>query len=217
MGNPITHHPSPITSPAFITFEGIDGCGKSTQLELLREHLATRGMRVLTTREPGGTVLAEQVREYILNSPEKLSPRAELLLFAAARAQHVEEKIKPALQNGTVVLCDRFADSTLAYQGGGLGFDFQTIAQLNTFATGGLEPGITFLFDVEPEVGAQRRAASRGEDRIEARGLEFQSKVRRAFLEIAQQNSQRITVLDATQSIEELHAQVLRVLQSFKI
>jgi dTMP kinase len=200
----------------FITFEGIDGCGKSTQLQLLREHLEMRNIRVLATREPGGTALAEQVREYILNSPEKLSPRAELLLFAAARAQHVEEKINPSLESGTIVLCDRFVDSTLAYQGGGLGFDYQTIAQLNTLATGGLQPTITFLFDVDPEVGARRRALSRGEtdDRIEARGLEFQAKVRRAFLEIAQQNPQRITVLDAMQSIEALHSQVLRVLES---
>lgn len=197
----------------FLTFEGIDGCGKTTQIELLAARLAQRECAYLTTREPGGTALAEAIRNYLLHSPDRLDAPAELLLFGAARAAHVTQVIRPALARGAVVLSDRFADSSLAYQGGGLGLDKTFIRAMNTFATGHLEPDATFFLDLEPAVAAARRAAEQ-EDRIEARGLEFQARVRAAFLEIAREEPERIHILDAMQSRDALHTQVIDVLRA---
>jgi dTMP kinase len=199
----------------FISFEGIDGCGKTTQVELLRAHLESRDARVLTTREPGGTALAEAIRNYLLTSREPLAARTELLLFGAARAQHVEKTIRPALARGEIVLCDRFVDSTTAYQGTGLGLDATFIAQLNAFATGGLLPQVTFLLDIDPLVGLRRRAEQRGEsqDRIEERGIQFQCRVRDGFHDAAQQNAERIVVLDATKPAKIVHDHIVRVLE----
>jgi dTMP kinase len=199
----------------FISFEGIDGCGKTTQVELLRAHLESREARVLTTREPGGTALAEAIRNYLLTSREPLASRTELLLFAAARAQHVEEAMRPALVRNEIVLCDRFVDSTTAYQGAGLGLDATFIAQLNAFATDGLLPQVTFLLDIDPLVGLRRRAEQRGEsqDRIEERGIQFQCRVRDGFAEAAQQNPERIVVLDASKPAKIIHNRIVRVLE----
>ncbi len=147
----------------FVSFEGIDGCGKTTQVELLRSRLESAGAQVLATREPGGTVLAEMLRSSILTSDARLDAPAEALLFGAARAQHVVETIRPALERGQVVLCDRFADSSVAYQGAGLGLELDFILRLNRFATGGLEPHITFLLDLDPATGRHRRETQRGE------------------------------------------------------
>jgi dTMP kinase len=160
----------------FISFEGIDGCGKTTQVELLRAHLESREARVLTTREPGGTALAEAIRNYLLTSREPLASRTELLLFAAARAQHVEEAMRPALVRNEIVLCDRFVDSTTAYQGTGLGLDADVHRTVERLCNGGLLPQVTFLLDIDPLVGLRRRAEQRGEsqDRIEERGILFQ-------------------------------------------
>ncbi len=196
----------------FITFEGIDGCGKSTQARLLAEHLLGLGRQVVSTREPGGTILAEEVRELLLSAREheEVAPRAELLLFAASRAQHVQALIRPALERGCWVLCDRFTDSTLAYQSAGLGLDESFVRALNGFATAGLAPGLTLLFDVPVELAQQRRAQERAHsDRIESRGLGFQERVRQAFLEQAAREPARIVVMDAAPGVPEVHEQVL--------
>ena len=192
----------------FITFEGIDGCGKTTQLQLLRTHLESAGHTVVTTREPGGTALAEAIRNYLLHSQQALAARTELLLFGAARAQHVAELIRPALQRGEIVLCDRFADSSMAYQGGGLGLDTQFVALMNDFATDGVQPNVTFLLDLDPAVGRQRRSGET-EDRIEGRGSEFQERVRAAFLDIAQAEPERVVVIDAAHNAEVVHQSIL--------
>jgi dTMP kinase len=196
----------------FITFEGIDGCGKTTQIELLAARLAQREYSHLCTREPGGTALAEAIRNYLLHSSDKLDARAELLLFGASRAAHVAQIIRPALSRGEIVISDRFADSSVAYQGGGLGLDINFVRAMNAFATEGLQPDATFFLDMEPQVAHARRAAEI-EDRIEARGLEFQERVRAAFREIAQSEPHRVHVLDGAQPRDILHAQIIAVLR----
>ena len=193
----------------FLTFEGIDGCGKTTQLQLLAAELERRGLIVQTTREPGGTALAENLRDFLLHSRDALDARAELLLFGASRAQHVSEVIRPALLGGKWVLSDRFADSSEAYQGAGLGLDADFIRAMNAFATGNLAPDLTFFLDVAPEIALERRQNQNLQnDRIEARGMEFQSQVRAAYLEIARRESARFVVLDANQNPAEIAAQI---------
>lgn len=204
---PFDPHPT-----VFITFEGVDGCGKSTQLQLLAERLRQSEYSVVTTREPGGTELAEKIRHYLLHSSQPLDKRTELLLFGAARAQHVAQVIEPALRNGQIVLCDRFGDSSVAYQAGGLGVDRDFILRMNAFATNSLQPDITLYFDLEPEV-ARRRRAGETEDRIETRGLEFQAQVRKEYLQLARENSQRIMTLDAASTREEIHEMILKHLR----
>lgn len=204
----------------FITFEGPEGGGKSTHSKLLAERLRARGLEVVETREPGGTELAEKiralVREQVSDSPV---PRAETLLFLAARAQNVERVIKPALERGAWVLCDRFSDSTMAYQGHGRGFGMERIAGLDDFATGGLKPDLTFLLDVPPETSAERlsgRQAAGGEapDRMELAGAAFHRAVREGFLALAAlpENRGRIVVIDATRPPQETAAAVEKAL-----
>jgi dTMP kinase len=195
----------------FLSFEGIDGCGKSTQLQLLAARLAGAKYSVLTTREPGGTELAEKIRDYLLHSAQPLDQRTELLLFGAARAQHVAQVIRPALERGAFVLSDRFGDSSVAYQAGGLGLDRDFILRMNAFATQDLQPDVTFLFDIDPNLAQQRRAGEI-EDRIETRGLEFQARVRAEYLRLAKENPQRIVMLDGAQSREALQQQILEAL-----
>lgn len=194
----------------FITFEGIDGCGKSTQCEMLKDYLKASGKDFIFVREPGGTVIGERIREILLDKKNsQMTPRAELLLFEAARAQITEEVIKPALEEGKIVLCDRFFDSSSAYQGmaRGMGMDF--VASLNMAATGGLKPDITFFFDISAEEALLRRG-KRGEasDRIELAGLKFQEDVRKGYLELAAKSEGRVVTLDATKSIEEIFEEV---------
>lgn len=196
----------------FISFEGIDGCGKTTQLELLAARLSQREYSVCRTREPGGTSLAETVRNYLLHSPHSLDARAELLLFGASRAQHVAEVIRPALAQGKIVLSDRFADSSVAYQGGGLGLNEDFIRAMNLFAMDDLQPDITFFLDIDPQAGQFRRVGGK-EDRIEARGLEFQQRVQNAFHEIARREPQRFIVLNAGQTRQALHEEIVAVLR----
>ena len=200
----------------FITFEGIDGCGKSTQLALLCSYLQDIGHTVITTREPGGTALAEAIRNYLLHTQQPLAMRAELLLFGAARAQHVSEVIRPALERGEAVLSDRFADSSLAYQGGGLGLDSDFIQRVNYFATDDLKPNLTVLLDVEPEVGFERRSKGNGpnEDRIEGRGLEFQRRVRAAYLDIARAEPARVVVVNGVLPVAEAHQRIVEIVQT---
>jgi dTMP kinase len=197
----------------FISFEGIDGCGKSTQLQLLAIRLENSGLSVCTTREPGGTELAENIRGYLLHSSQPLDQRTELLLFGAARAQHVARVIRPALESGAFVLSDRFGDSSLAYQAGGLGLDREFILQMNSFATESLQPDVTFFFDLDAATARARRAGET-EDRIETRGLEFQERVRREYFRIASENPQRFVTLDAARSREDLHDQVVLELRT---
>ena len=199
----------------FITFEGIDGCGKSTQCELLRNYLESLGRDFIFVREPGGTMIGEHIREILLDKKNSgMTPRTELLLFEAARAQITDEVIKPALESGKTVICDRFFDSSSAYQGmaRGMGMDF--VASLNMAATGGLKPDVTFFFDISAEEALARRG-KRGEasDRIELAGLKFQEDVREGYLELAKNSDGRIVTLDATLGIEEIFEQIKQTLE----
>lgn len=197
-----------------ITFEGIDGSGKSTQLRLLAGDLRMRGFDVVTTLQPGGTPLGRRLREAFLETEERVDPMAELLLFAADRAQHVNFLIKPALESGKIVISDRYADATAAYQGAGRGFDERTVSQVIRLATGGLKPDLTFYFDV-PIEKAILRTRSRGEDeatgnRMDREDVEFYDRVRNAYLKIAESEPQRVRVIDASGPIEQIHQEVLK-------
>ncbi len=202
----------------FITFEGIDGCGKTTQWNLLRDWLGERGQNVIATREPGGTALAESIRHQLLHGSQPIVPRAEVLLFGASRAQHVAQLIQPALARGAWILCDRFIDSTLAYQGGGLQMDDNFLRAMNDFACATTQPELTLLFDVKPAIALQRRELRVSEhgakaDHIEARGAQFQERVRQSFLDLAATNSERIVVIDAQQTPDVIQNQVLEILR----
>ncbi len=192
-----------------ITFEGIDGSGKSTQARRLVAALRAAGRDVQAVREPGGTSLGERVRELLLDPASHILPTAELLLFSAARAQLVEGVIRPALASGAVVVADRFYDSTTAYQGGGRGLAApEELDRLHALATGGLAPALTFLIDVPVEVAVARRA-QRAADRMEAGGAAFFERVRAAYLALAARHPERVVVLDGTQPPDSLHAEVM--------
>ncbi len=198
----------------FITLEGLDGCGKSTQAKMLAEYLVSQGHQVVLTREPGGTALAEAIRNLILTpTAEELDPMAEILLYAAARAQHVKTLIKPALAAGQVVICERFVDSSLAYQGYGLGYDPELIRQVNQTAIGQFEPDLTFLLDIDCDQGTRRvldrsRDGNQQIDRIEARGTPFHARVRQGYLALAQTNP-RIQVIQCLhKDIPQIHAEI---------
>ena len=193
----------------FITFEGGDGCGKTTQIKLLDEYLRSKGYQTLLTREPGSKGLGIKLREILLNYDGEVSPRAESFLFLADRAQHVDCIIKPALENGVIVLCDRHTDSTVAYQGYGRGLDLEQIHNLNSIATNGLKPDLTIVLDVDVETSQKRVGAEK--DRMESAGIEFFERVRKGFLEIAKQEPERVKVVDSTQTIEEIHKQILEL------
>jgi len=197
----------------FITFEGPDGSGKSTQIRLLAERLTAAGQRVLLTREPGGTDISEQIRAVLHDLKNKaMQPRAEILLYSAARAQLVEEKVRPHLAQGGIVLSDRYADSTLAYQGYGHGLDLGALRQITAFATAGLRPDLTLLFDLDAETGLRRRQSSGCEwNRLDDYALAFHQRVRAGYLELAQAEPQRWVRLDATQDVAALEAAVWRV------
>lgn len=197
---------------SFVTFEGGEGAGKGTQLGLLRLALDARGISHVDVREPGGTVISEHVRELLLSPAHKnFSPRAELLLYGAARAQIVEEIIEPSLAAGLNVLCDRFYDSTTAYQGFGRDLPLEFIAAMKDFATADLDPNITIYLDIDPVIGLER-ATGEGADRLESEAIEFHQKVRQGFLWIASQEPNRFKVIDASGTPEEVHAEVLRIL-----
>ena len=188
---------------AFITLEGVEGCGKTTQMSLLRDRLEEAGRHVVLTREPGGTPVAEAIRAILLDPANTaLSPVAELLLYEAARAQHVAERIKPALDEGAIVVCDRFADSTTAYQGAGRVLPLETVLHLHRVATGTVWPDLTIVLDLPAETGLERAAAARSRDRIELEPLEFHQRVRAEFLRIAEAEPERIKVVDASQPPE---------------
>jgi dTMP kinase len=197
----------------FITFEGIDGSGKSTQLRMLAGSLRERGIDLITTCQPGGTPLGRRLREAFLETEETVAPMAELLLFAADRAQHVEFLIRPALNEGRVVISDRYADATFAYQGAGRGFDEPTVRQVIDLATGGLKPDLTIFFDISVE-RALSRMTMRGDagdkvNRMDFETAEFYARVREAYLGIAQREPDRFRVIKADESPESVHAEVV--------
>ncbi|MFY1018828.1 dTMP kinase [Ectopseudomonas khazarica] len=199
----------------FITLEGPEGAGKSTNREYLAERLREQGIDVLLTREPGGTPLAERIRELLLApSDEPMAADTELLLVFAARAQHLQQVIRPALARGSVVLCDRFTDATYAYQGGGRGLSTARIAQLEQFVQGELRPDLTLIFDLPVEVGLARAAARGRLDRFEQEQRSFFESVRHAYLARAEQSPQRYRVLDAGQSLAQVQADIDALLPS---
>jgi dTMP kinase len=183
----------------FITLEGPDGSGKSSQIEPLAEFIRQLGYSVVTTREPGGTEISVQIRNILMNLQNKsMHPRTETLLFCAARAQHVEEFIRPHLDKGEIVLCDRFAESTLAYQGYGHGNDLQLLRQILDFTTGGLRPDLILLLDIDAETGLKRRLEGGGEwNRLDDYALALHQRVRRGYLEMARQDPGRWIIVDA--------------------
>ncbi|MES2818421.1 MAG: dTMP kinase [Pseudomonadota bacterium] len=192
-------------SGLFITLEGPEGAGKSTNRDYLAARLREQGLDVLLSREPGGTPLAERIRELLLSpSDEPMAADTELLLVFAARAQHLAEVIRPALARGAVVLCDRFTDATYAYQGGGRGLSQARIAQLEVFVQGTLRPDLCLVFDLPVEVGLARAAARGRLDRFEREGLDFFEAVRRTYLERAAAASERYRIVDAAQSLEQV-------------
>ncbi len=196
----------------FITFEGADGCGKTTQMKLLAEYLKQQGKNVVLTREPGGKGLGEKVREILLNYDGPVSDRCESFLFLADRAQNIDIIVNPAVEDGKIVLCDRHIDSTVAYQGYGRGLDIERINKLNNIATNGKKPDLTFVFDIDVETSMKR--VGKEKDRMESAGIDFHNRVRKGYLELAKQEPQRIKVLDATKSIEEIHKNVVEIFEN---
>ena len=195
----------------FITFEGGDGCGKTTQIKLLNEYLKNKGYKTLLTREPGSIGLGEKVREILLNYDGEVSPVCESFLFLADRAQNVDCIIKPALEEGTIVICDRHTDSSVAYQGYGRGLDIDRINMLNNIATSGLKPDLTIVLDVDVETSQARVGSEK--DRMESAGIEFFERVRQGYLEIAKREPERVKVVDSTQSIEAIHKKILELIE----
>ena len=203
---------------AFITFEGIDGCGKSTQLRLLASELRVRKLNVVTTREPGGTTLGQKLRAALLDVQEQVDPLAELLVFAADRAQHVRALLRPSLAANKIVLSDRYADATVAYQGSGRGFPTELIQEIVQLATEGLQPDLTLLFDLsvaESSVRTRKRFEAKHGDRLDSENAAFHTRVRDAYVAIAKANPERVRLIDARGSVQETHALVMDIVMPF--
>lgn len=201
----------------FITFEGGEGSGKSTAIKTIVKQLEAEGHSIVLTREPGGTPISESIRDIILDKKNTMmDPRTEALLYAASRRQHIVEKILPALKEGKIVLCDRFLDSSLAYQGGARGLGIDQVLNINLFATEGLFPDVTFLFDIAPEIGLERIAENSGREvnRLDVEKLTFHQKVRDAFHELAERYPERYVVIDAAQTPQEVAATVYREIKA---
>lgn len=205
----------------FITFEGIEGCGKTTQIGMLKEYLESKNYPVIMTREPGGTGLGESIRAILLNSSsEKIAPLAELFLYESCRAQIIEDIIKPALKNGKIVLCDRFADSTTAYQGYGKGLDLDAVKEINKLAAGTVIPDLTFIIDCDVDAGLKRAWArinsaktKNKEDRFEREDIEFHKSVRDGYLKIASAEHERIKVINGDRDIEAIHKEICGIVE----
>lgn len=193
----------------FITFEGADGCGKTTQLNLLADYLRQKGYDVVITRETGAKGLGEKIREIVLHYEGEISSNAEAFLFLADRAQNIDTIVKPAVEAGKIVLCDRHTDSTIAYQGYGRGIDLERLKMLNNLATSGFKPDLTFVFDVDVETAMSR--VGKNKDRIEAAGIEFHEKVRYGYLELAKAEPERVKVISSNDSIENIFVQVKNI------
>lgn len=192
----------------FISFEGGEGVGKSTQIARLADRLRAEGREVVVTFEPGGTDLGQAVRRILLTPGNHVTPRSEALLYAADRAHHVETVIEPALAAGKVVICDRYADSTFAYQGAGRALDAADVRRVMDFAVAGRWPDLTLLLDVDPRIGLARARGGGEGDRIEAEGLEFHDAVRRGFLDLAAESPERFVVIDASGSLDDVTGEI---------
>ena len=195
----------------FITFEGADGCGKTTQIKLLDEYLRARGKSTLLTREPGAKGLGVKLREILLNYEGPVSPNCESFLFLADRAQHVDCIIKPALEEGKIVLCDRHTDSTVAYQGYGRGLDIKQINMLNNIAVNGIKPDLTIVFDIDIQTSLAR--VGNEKDRMESAGIEFFNRVRNGYLEIAEKEPERVKIINASDTIDNIHKKVVELVE----
>lgn len=202
-----------------ITLEGIDGSGKSTQLRMLASELRLQEFDILTTMEPGGTPLGRRLRAAFLETEEAVTPIAELLLFSADRAQHVNFLIKPAIAEGKIVISDRYADATFAYQGAGRGFPEKLVKQVIEIATGGLKPDLTLFFDLPVEKALQRTRSAREEtrtnNRMDSETSDFYNRVRQAYLQIAEREPKRFRIIDASISVSEIHSKVLEIVMEF--
>jgi dTMP kinase len=190
----------------FITFEGIEGSGKTTHVDLLIDHLRKQGHKVVKTREPGGTPVGEALRSVLLKKDLHVLPLTELLVFLASRAQHVEEVIRPALEEGSIVLCDRFVDASYAYQGYGRGIDLGIIETLNRLVTKGVRPNLTILLDCPVDIGLGRKSADGNLDRFEKEELSFHQRIRNAYLELAEDDPKRYVVLNARKDLAKTQA-----------
>ena len=188
-----------------ITFEGIEGCGKTTQIDLLSDHLVKQGYSVVKTREPGGTSFGEALRKLLLTKGMNVGPMCELMAFMAMRAQHMDEVILPAIKEGQIILCDRFTDATYAYQGSGRKIETQVIDALNAMVTKGIRPNLTILLDISVEKGLKRRAAASDMDRIEAEEISFHQRVRKAYGRLAKEDPKRFFVVDASLKVRAIH------------
>lgn len=198
-----------------ITLEGVDGSGKSTQMRILAEQLALKKYDVITTIEPGGTPLGKSLRAIFLETEEEITPRAELLLFAADRAQHVKLLIEPALDEGKIVISDRFADATFAYQGAGRGFSEETVNQVIELATEGLKPDLTIFFDVPVSKALGRTGSRSGNNRMDTEKAAFYERVRESYLGIAEREPERFKIIRGDQTVEETHQQVMQIVTGF--
>ena len=197
-----------MTLGKFITFEGIDGAGKSTHLAWAAELLRGRGVSVVVTREPGGTILGEKLRQILLNGDQRIHPETETLMMFSARRQHLEEVIRPALQRGDWVLCDRFTDASFAYQGGGRGVEKQKLEELERWVHPDLQPDLTLLFDVSAELGQSRVERIKSPDRFEREDVGFFSRVRNAYLERLKQWPKRIVGIDGSKAVAEIQREI---------
>ena len=195
----------------FITFEGADGCGKTTQIQIIKEYLDKKNIENILTREPGGSDLGVHLRKILLHYENPVSNIAETFLYLADRAQHIEYKIKPALESGKIVLCDRHTDSTIAYQGYGREQNIDEIKHLNSIATAGVIPDLTIVFDIDTEIAQKRLQGEK--DRLEAEGIEFHKKLRHGYLEIAKNDPKRVKVIDANKSIERVFSDTIKVIE----
>ena len=197
----------------FITFEGADGCGKTTQIELLKKYLDEKNIKNIQTREPGATVLGVELRKILLHYEKPVSDVAETFLYLADRAQHTEFEIKPMLDDGYIILCDRFIDSTVSYQGYARKQDINQINKLNEIATKGLKPDLTIVFDIESTIAQKRLQGEK--DRLEKEGLEFHKALRFGYLELAKKEPDRIKVINADDTIENIHKKVIELISRY--
>jgi dTMP kinase len=197
----------------FISFEGIEGSGKSTQVKLLAKYLRNKGNKVLETAEPGGTEIGLKIRELLLEPQNHIDPLTELLLYYSSRAQHVREVIYPAILEKTIVITDRFTDSTVAYQGYARGIDLTIINTLNEIVVPDMKPYLTFLLDLDVEEGLRRNRNIRKEDRFELETLEFHNRVRNGFLQIAKEEPERVKIVDASKNTEEVSQQIIKIME----
>lgn len=201
------------TKGLFITFEGVEGSGKSTQIDLLTEFLSEKGHEVVSTREPGGTAIGDKIRKIVLNPDfTEMDFKTEALLYAANRAQHVTEVIAPALAQGKIIISDRYTDSSLAYQSFGRGLDQKKVENISEWATRGLEPNLTILLDIPADKGLRRTSRSLA-DRIEQENIEFHDRVSRGFLKLAKRFPKRFKVIDATKDVDQIHQEVVKLVQ----